>query len=1056
MTAAAEHHLLFGLLALQNGLIDQSQLMLAFQAWTRNKARSLADQFVARGDLDAEQRAGVEAMVALHVKKHGDVEKSLAAVHAKRSTRAELAGLGEPEIEATLARVARSKHSYAPEADGNDDPERTPSLAIGEPTRDGQRFRLLRPHARGGLGEVFVALDAELHREVALKQILEKHADDPVSRQRFVAEAEITGGLEHPGVVPVYGLGTYSGGRPYYAMRFIKGDSLKEAIEHFHADGSLKNDPGRRTLELRKLLDRFLDVCNAVNYAHSRGVIHRDIKPANIILGKHGETLVVDWGLAKAVGRSDPSVGEQTIAPSSSGSSETLPGSALGTPAYMSPEQASGDLDRLGPRSDVYSLGATLYCLLTAKPPFEGNDIGEVLRRAERCEFAPPRRIDTSIDKALEAVCLKAMTREPELRYPSCRALAEDVERWMADEPVSAWVEPRSRTLLRWLTRHRTGVTGAAATLLAGLFGLSAVLAVQTTAKARLSDALYREMAANSRVTAANAELTAASAAIKQSGDRAEARRVEAEAQRERAEASYALARKAVDESFTQVSESTLLDVPGLRPLRRGLLESALIFYEEFLRRGGDNPALLADLAATQARVGLILADLSETGKARVAMRRAVELYDKILAASPTDVTALERQSEVWHRLGDLDYGSDRPTANTAYLKAIAIREQLAAAHAAEPRFRMALSRSLNGLAISTKLDAERHDAYRRSLELRLKLADEIPEDPDLLHGLGESFMNLGIQLRKAGHAKEAAELTRHAIDYGRAGVARRPHDLEFASDLAGAFSRNAAFCWDLGRRDEALALSTDGIAFLHKHSEDNPEVPAYRDALANALGWHGFYLKELGRTDEAVSSSRQAAGILESKPDPDVGALATAALYRGRIAGLLAGEAAARALPSWPEAARREADLAVADLRTSVARGLRRPDIFRTDPAFQSLLTRDDVKSLLAESERPRANPAPAKAEAPATVARAPSPLDRPGQLEEHRLLGEVAIALLVGDKGNPDEFRSRLETILARIEARRKSAPDSPALEVSAQSIRAQVSKLLDSSFPTDPFVR
>jgi serine/threonine-protein kinase len=414
--------------------------------------------------------------------------------------------------------------------------------------------------------------------------------------------------------------------------------------------------------------------------------------------------------------------------------------SALGTPAYMSPEQASGDLNRLGPRSDVYSLGATLYCLLTANPPFSGNDIGQVLRKTQRCEFAPPRRIDTSIDKALEAVCLKAMAREPEDRYASCRALAEDVERWLADEPVSAWAEPWSRTLLRWLTRHRTGVTGAVAALLAGVFGLSAVLAVQTTANARLSDALTRETAANSRVTAANAELTAASAVIEQAGRQAEARRVDADAQRKRAEASYALARKAVDESFTQVSESTLLDVPGLRPLRRGLLQSALTFYEEFRRRGGDDPAVLADLAATQARVGQILADLSEREKARVALRRAVELYDKTLAARPNVMAALERLSEVWHRLGDLDYRMDRAPASAAYRKAIAIRERLAAAHPAEPRFRMALSRSLNGLALTTEPAAEQLDAYRRSLELRLKLADEIPEDPDLLHGLSESF----------------------------------------------------------------------------------------------------------------------------------------------------------------------------------------------------------------------------------------------------------------------------------------------------------------------------
>src|SRR5262249_18134413 len=152
--------------------------------------------------------------------------------------------------------------------------------------------------------------------------ILDQHADDPVSRQRFLVEAEITGGLEHPGIVPVYGLGTYGDGRPYYAMRFIRGDSLKEAIKHFHAEAAPNADPGPRSLELRKLLGRFVDVCNAIEYAHSRGVLHRDIKPSNVIIGNHGETLVVDWGLAKAVGRADPrsAPAERTLVPASSNS----------------------------------------------------------------------------------------------------------------------------------------------------------------------------------------------------------------------------------------------------------------------------------------------------------------------------------------------------------------------------------------------------------------------------------------------------------------------------------------------------------------------------------------------------------------------------------------------------------------------------------------------------------------------------------------------------------------------------------------------------------------
>ena len=475
---------------------------------------------------------------------------------------------------------------------------------------------MLRPHAKGGLGAVFVALDTELHREVALKQILDKHADDPNCRVRFLLEAEVTGGLEHPGIVPVYGLGTDACGRPYYAMRFIRGDSLKEAIDRFHKDEGLRKDPGRRSLELRKLLRRFTDVCNAIDYAHSRGVIHRDIKPANIIVGKHGETLVVDWGLAKTVGRADPSVGEQTLAPSSSGSSETLPGSALGTPAYMSPEQARGELDRLGPRSDVYSLGATLYCLLTGMPPFEGEDIGAMLRAVQEGQFPRPSQHDPGLDKALEAVCMKATAAAAEDRYPTPRSLADDLERWMADEPVTAWREPWARKARRWARRNRTVVTAAGAAVLVALVGTAAVLAVQTRANANLHAANTELAVANAKVTRANNDLAASN-------------------QRERAR--FELAQEAIRMFHTGVSEDLLLKQKEFGALRTKLLRGAQDFYRKLERLLGGQADRDSRLALGRAyyEVGELTRQLDSMNDALAMHQRATGPVRGPVAARP-------------------------------------------------------------------------------------------------------------------------------------------------------------------------------------------------------------------------------------------------------------------------------------------------------------------------------------------------------------------------------------------------------------------------------------
>jgi serine/threonine protein kinase len=765
----------------------------------------------------------VEALVIEHLKRHGnDPERSLAALGVGRSTRECLAQLGNPELDASLVHVG----SGSTEQDS--DPDRTASYAFGSATSDGQRFRVLRPHAKGGLGAVFVALDTELHREVALKQILDTHADDPTSRQRFLLEAEVTGGLEHPGIVPVYGLGTYGDGRPYYAMRFIKGDSLKEAIERFHADAALKSDPGRRSLELRKLLRRFLDVCNAIEYAHSRGVLHRDIKPGNVIVGRHGETLVVDWGLAKAMGRSDPTSDERTLMPpSASGSAETLPGSAMGTPAYMSPEQAEGDLEKLGPRSDVYSLGATLYCLLTGRAPVAGDDVGALLRAVQRGELQPPRAIDPSLDRALEAVCLKAMALRPEDRHGSARALAEDIERWMADEPVTAWREPFSRRARRWARRNRTAVSGAAAAVLAGLIGLAAVAVVQSKAKSALEAKNLQLIAANAATLRALDQTTKAQAQTQAALAQSEASRKEA---------------KAVNEFLTE-------DLLTQAEPANTAAEDHVSLLEVLDRAAGKVGGRFAGQPEVEAALRRTIAGtyhgLASWAKAEVqwravlaASRRGlgVESWEALTAAGElahilrhrgrVDAEVLEMAKSAAEGLARV-LGPDHPDT-------LQSRNYLASAYRAAGRTAEALTL---------------HEANLKQSESQLG-----PDHPDTLVDRN----NLAGAYLDAGRTAEAIALHEATLKQRESQLGPdHPDTLESRHNLATAYRA-------VGRTDQAIALHETTLKqFESKLGPDHPSTLTCRNNLATAY-------RDAGRTAEALTLHEANLKQSESQLGPD------------------------------------------------------------------------------------------------------------------------------------------------------------------------------------------
>jgi serine/threonine protein kinase/tetratricopeptide (TPR) repeat protein len=800
--------LLFGLLALQNGLINQAQLVAAFQAWTLDKARALADHLISLGHLDDAQRAAVEVMADLHVAKHYDLEKSLAAIPAGRSTCESLERIGDPDIERSLSRIG----SGSTEAD----PDRTATYSVGIATSDGQRFRVLRPHARGGLGAVFVALDTELHREVALKQILESHADDETSRARFLLEAEITGGLEHPGIVPVYGLGTYGDGRPYYAMRFIRGDSLKEAIDRLHAAAALKSDPGRRSLELRKLLHRFTDVCNAIEYAHSRGVLHRDLKPGNIIVGKHGETLVVDWGLAKATGRIDHGVdpGERVLVPSSaSGSAETLPGSALGTPAYMSPEQAEGDLEHLSPRSDVYSLGATLYYLLTGRPPVEG-DIGEVIRAVQRGEFPPPRQLDPTIDRALEAVCLKAMALKPSERYGTPKVLADDIERWMADEPVTAWREPVTRRARRWARRNRTAMTAVAVALVAGVVGLGAVAGVGARANYYLMKSHEATRWALGETRKHEAAMSAELAQSKESRQRAEAvsnflieafRSPDPSQDGRQVKASDVLDRAGarLDKEFagSQALKGMLLDTLGTTYRGLGLYDRAVSLLTQAaavreVALGPDHPDTLAT------RNNLAIASYF-AGR----LSEAIALHEGTL-----------KRLEAKRGSDHLETLNPHPHSS---MKKISVKAKLGSDH-------LETLNSLNNLANACR-DAGWYDGAIALDEAALKRCEAAlgPDHPQTL----KSRNNLADAYLHSGRTAEAIGLLEGTLDDrdDPFELASRPFALASRVTLASAYE-------SLGRWSEAEDLYHDVLARRRKYESTSPQLADDLAALARNL----------------------------------------------------------------------------------------------------------------------------------------------------------------------------------------------------------------------------
>jgi len=840
----AERELLLGVLALQNNFVTQEQLLTAFREWTADKSAAFAGILEKHGALKKKVRPVLESLVDAHIESHdNDAEQSLASVNSlSHELSQELQQLDDPDLQESLCGL--------PDNGQKSDPNIALTLTMGGASAECGRFRILRPHRRGGLGEVFVARDEELDREVALKQILKRRVNDDEQRFRFVREAEITGKLEHPGIIPVYGLGQDDKGRPYYAMRFIRGKTLREALREFHAaDEAPSRDPVERNKDFRRLLGWFIDVCDAIGYAHSRGVLHRDIKPSNIMLGRYGETLVVDWGLARVAGVDEKFSGSTdevpVLANLSGGSSETIDGTAVGTPAFMSPEQAAGRLDLLTPATDVYGLGATLFSIITGKPALDGKAV-DVLPRVISGSIPAAREVNPGVPQALEFVCKKAMSLDRLDRYQTPHELSAEVEAWLADEPVTACPEPARDRMRRWARRNHTAVTTVIAAVL--------VLATSASIAAGL---LGRK---NQELESANVSIRDKNIELQESNHATEVARQRADSVKDYLVAAFRSADPSLDGRKLTVVE--VLD--------RSLREMDDRLDSDDLTRAD----LLAAIGTSYRGLGLYREMLTVFQREKK-LRDRLEGEDSQAALQASSNVALAvyysgdyvQAAELFRSVAD----RQKMTLGADHADVLTSMNGIALAYSAEGKHPDALKlhqdivekrRTTNGddaletlLAINNLATAhqssgqlkEAHEIFRDNLERYRELHGEDHLQTILATARLASISNA------LGHTKEAISLYEQALAKRRSKLGdQHPATIESISGLAFAYR-------DSARLEEARELLEEALEARKKnHGEDHPLTMSSMNDLARVY-------MSLGQYDDAAELAKTGADKCEA-----------------------------------------------------------------------------------------------------------------------------------------------------------------------------------------------
>jgi len=801
-----DQNLLFGVLALELEYIDIRQFAEVCCTWAAHKETELADLLVERHWIGAEERDEVQRLMDRKLlRKQGDVRQTLSDV-AGPQLRDVMHGVGDRQVEQTLSQLEP--------VPGFVRVSETAQLAQGEISH----YTLSRVHDQGGLGRVWLAFDKRLCRDVALKEIRPDRLPTDQSLRRFVREAQITGQLEHPNIVPVYELArdeerTY----PFYTMRFVHGQSLGDAIEAYHQQRRVGADV---RIEFRRLLQAFVSVCQAIAYAHSRRVIHRDLKPSNVMLGSYGEVVVLDWGLAKILDKQDEATEAEPAIRNldDSGGVATQPGQVLGTPAYMAPEQALSKHDEIDALTDVYGLGAILYRLLTGERPHRGRDSQERIRHAAEDPTPEPRSVAASVPRPLSAICRKAMSRNRLDRYLSAGALAEDVQRWLADEPVSTYRDPWYVRVGRWTRRHRQLTAAVAAVVL-----LTAVTA--TTAAVLIDHARHAALEARQR--------------------EAQARRV--------AFGWFREAQRTIDVMATGVSK-VLENLPGTDGLRLRLLHEAASSYERFADQDSPDPQVQLERGHTLVRLGDVRRRMRKYPEAVAAYAAAEQVYCGLLAAPPSNRDVRLDAAECLRKRGDalLDQ-DDRETARRALTEA---QHHLAHAQESAERRRQEIEWkiSLGLLEQACGNEPQAEHWYRQALA---QAAQPKPDDADSLEQLALVQSLVGETLSRAGRHAEAIEALRGSLDTHRRRANLETDRESCKESLAFAELGLAQALLPLGQCNEQADVLTNAVRHYDELLQSVGILPHLRQNRVIAIA-------HLGQLHHSARRNRDACRLLD------------------------------------------------------------------------------------------------------------------------------------------------------------------------------------------------